>query len=372
MSHPQFDRSKLSIKKLAKRNNKLTVENNMVPLSQKQANLSDTDREIINKTADHIRSARQKQKSVMLTFGAHTIKNGMANVLIALIKEGWVTHLATNGAGIIHDWEFAYQGKTSEDVRENVKNGQFGIWEETGFFINLALVTGACEGLGYGESVGKMISQEGLFIPEVSLLISEVKKNIKTKPDMAAASADLIGVIEKFKLQPGFIKIPHPFKKYSVQACAWELKIPFTGHPMIGQDIIYTHPMNNGAAIGRTALTDFLYFAESVRDLDYGVYMSLGSAVMSPMIFEKSLSMSQNIEIQHKRHIDNHFMLIVDLARSHWDWHKHGEPPVDNPDYYLRYCKTFNRMGGEMHYLTADNRDFLIELYNNLYGGLTK
>ena len=120
----------------------------------------------------------------MLTFGAHTIKNGMAPTLIALISEGWITHLATNGAGIIHDWEFAYQGKTSEDVRENVKNGQFGIWHETGFFINLALVVGGYEGLGYGESIGKMISMEGLNIPEVSFLIDEAKKKIETDPEL--------------------------------------------------------------------------------------------------------------------------------------------------------------------------------------------
>jgi hypothetical protein len=87
------------------------------------------------------------------------------------------------------------------------------------------------------------------------------------------------------------------------------------------------------------------------------------------MIFEKSLSMAQNIEIRKNRHIDNHFMLIVDLARSDWDWQKDGEPPADNPAYYLRYCKTFHRMGGEMHYLTADNRDFLLELYQNLTRG---
>jgi len=124
--------------------------------------------------------------------------------------------------------------------------------------------------------------------------------------------------------------------------------------------------MNNGAAIGRTALTDFLCFAESVSRLEYGVYLSLGSAVMSPMIFEKAFSMAQNLEIQHNRHIDNHFMLVVDLARSDWDWDKNGEPPMTNPAYYLRYCKTFHRMGGEMHYLSADNRDFLLGLYHDL------
>jgi len=368
MPHPKFDRDQLAIKKLAERYNKLSIENNQIPVSQKPANLSDQGKELIKKTADRIRSARQKQKSVMLTFGAHTIKNGMAPTLIALINEGWVTHLATNGAGIIHDWEFAYQGKSSEDVRENVKNGQFGIWDETGFFINLALVIGAYEGLGYGESIGKMISQEGLSIPEVSFLTEEAKRKIETNPELAAAAIDLLGVIQKFKLKSGFMSIPHPYKKYSVQAGAWELKVPFTGHPMFGQDIIYNHPMNHGAAIGRMALIDFLYFAESVSKLDYGVYMSLGSAVMSPMIFEKSLSMSQNIEIQRNSHIDNHYMLIVDLAKSDWDWQKNGEPPIDNPAYYLRYCKTFHRMGGEMHYLTADNRDFLLELYHNLSG----
>jgi hypothetical protein len=94
--------------------------------------------------------------------------------------------------------------------------------------------------------------------------------------------------------------------------------------------------------------------------------MSIGSVVMSPMIFEKALSMSQNLIMQKGGHIDNHYMLIVDLAKSDWDWQKNGEPPMDNPAYYLRYCKTFNRMGGEMHYLTADNRDFLLAIYQEL------
>jgi hypothetical protein len=366
MFNPKFDRDRLVIRKLSKRYSKLSIENNQIPASQKPANISDQGFKLIKKTADRIRLARQKQKSVMLTFGAHTIKNGMAPTLIAMINEGWITHLASNGAGIIHDWEFAFQGKSSEDVRENVKNGQFGIWDETGLFINLALVVGAYEGMGYGESIGKMISQEGLHIPEASFLIAEAKNKIETNPEMAAAATDMLGVIQKFKLKAGFMSIPHKYKKYSVQACAFELNIPFTGHPMFGQDIIYTHPMNHGAAIGRTALNDFLSFAESVSKLDYGVYISLGSAVMSPMIFEKSLSMAQNIEIQRNGHIDNHFMLIADIAQSDWDWNKNGEPPAANPAYYLRYCKTFHRMGGEMHFLTIDNKDFLLELYHNL------
>jgi hypothetical protein len=96
------------------------------------------------------------------------------------------------------------------------------------------------------------------------------------------------------------------------------------------------------------------------------VYLSVGSAVMSPMIFEKALSMSQNLHIQNNRHIDNHYMLIVDLAECTWDWQKNGEPPLSDPAYYLRYLKSFSRMGGIMKYLSADNRDFLLAIYQKL------
>ena len=366
MPYQKFDRDRLLVKKLHDRKNKINIEESHIPVSQLPSGFSDTSYNLIKKTAGRVRLARERNSAVILTFGAHTIKNGMSPTLIALMEDGWVTHLSTNGAGIIHDWEFAWQGRSSEDVRENVENGQFGIWDETGFYINLALIVGAYEGLGYGESVGKMISGEGLQIPEISLLQDEAVKQIKINPDLAASAADLAGTIQNFSLRPGFMAIPHPYKKYSAQARAFELKIPFTGHPMIGHDIIYNHPMNHGAALGRTALSDFLCYTNSVCSLDYGVYMSVGSAIMSPMIFEKALSMCQNIMIQKQKHIDNHFILVVDLAKAEWDWEKYGEPPLDNPAYYLRYCKTFNRMGGEMHYLTADNRDFLLALYQEL------
>ena len=366
MPYPKFDRNLLDVKKLANRKNKVYIEKDQVPVTTSPKNLSEKGLKLIGKTVERIKKARGLNRSVMITFGAHTIKNGMAPTLIALIKEGWVTHLATNGAGIIHDWEFAYQGKSSEDVRENVDLGQFGIWDDTGFYINLALVVGAYEGLGYGEAVGKMIHSEGLDIPEVSELYRVASQKMETEPATAAAAIDFAGVIRHFNLKPGFLQITHPHKKYSVQGNAYALGIPFTGHPMFGHDIIYNHPMNHGASIGRTAENDFLCYAKSVSNLEDGVYLSVGSAVMSPMIFEKSLSLSQNVEIQHGGHIDGHYMLIVDLAESDWDWSKDGEPPMDNPAYYLRYCKTFNRMGGEMHYLTADNRDFLLALYQQL------
>jgi hypothetical protein len=211
-----------------------------------------------------------------------------------------------------------------------------------------------------------MISREGLNIPESGLLLKQASEKMENYPEEASAAIDLYDTIRKFDIRSGFMKIPHPYKKYSVQCAAFDLNIPFTGHPMIGHDIIYTHPVNKGSAMGRTALTDFLYFAKSVSNLENGVYMSVGSAVMSPMIFEKSLSMSQNLEIHGGGHINNHFMIITDLAKNEWDWNKNGEPPSDNPAYYLRYCKTFSRMGGEMSYISADNRDFLCELYQNL------
>ncbi|MDR2231973.1 MAG: hypothetical protein LBE56_02475 [Tannerella sp.] len=393
MKYPFFDREQLDIRSLDERANKVVFERDMISPMHAPQNISESGYYLIEETAERIRTAREKKSSVMLAFGAHTIKNCMAPTLIELMKGGWVTHLATNGAGIIHDWEIAFQGQTSEDVRTNVERGQFGIWEEPGFFINLAIIAGAYEGLGYGESVGKMIACEGLKIPEISELFdlatrfmssepedigeseilhhgqNDVLLKIKyapSDPERAAAAIDFAGVIKRCKLKAGWMPIPHPYKQYSVQAQAYELGIPFTGHPMFGHDIIYTHPMNHGAAIGRTALTDFQRYAASVSHLEDGVYMSVGSAVMSPMIFEKSLSMAQNIKIQGGKHIDNHYILVVDLAESDWDWQRDGEPPMDHPAYYLRYCKTFHRMGGEMHYLTADNRDFLLALYRNL------
>jgi hypothetical protein len=366
MPYPKFDREKLRTRGLAERKNKVFIERDHIPVDRCPGEVSKNFNRIIEKCAAKIVKARKLKRPVIMAFGAHTIKNGMAPALTALIKEGWITHLATNGAGIIHDWEFAYQGKSSEDVRENVDLGQFGIWAETGYYINLALIAGAYQGLGYGESVGKMIWEEGIDIPEPAFLYEYSAGKMKTDPESTAAAIDFAGIIKHFEITPGFMKIPHPWKEYSVQGNAFHLKVPFTGHPMIGHDIIYNHPLNHGAAIGRTALNDFLCYAHSISNLENGVYLSVGSAVMSPMIFEKALSMSQNIAIQRNEHIDNHYILVVDLAYSEWDWQKNGEPPADNPAYYLRYCKTFNRMGGEMDYLTADNRDFLLALYQQL------
>jgi hypothetical protein len=320
----------------------------------------------IAETAARIRAARAAGRPVICAFGAHTIKNGLGPVLARLIETGWITHLATNGAGIIHDWELAFQGGTSEDVRANIARGQFGIWEETGRILNLALLLGAWKGMGYGQSVGALIEEQGLEIPSAGDLRAEAARLLSQEPEKAAAAADLLAALQESAILPGRMSVPHPFRQLSLQAAAHRSGVPFTGHPMIGQDVIYTHPLASGAAIGRTALTDFLGYAEAVSRLQDGVYLSVGSAVMSPMIFEKSLSMGQNLARQRGERIRNHFIVVVDLAESTWDWEKDGEPPVDNPAYYLRYCKSFARMGGTLRYLRADNRDFFLSLLHTL------
>lgn len=366
MPHPKFDRARVAMKPLGERRNKQKIDQDAITVDHQPRPLAETAAALITETATRIRQARTDGCPVMISFGAHAVKNGLAPVFIRLMEAGWLTHLATNGAGIIHDWEFAFQGESSEDVRANVERGEFGNWQETGFNINLAIVVGAYEGKGYGESVGSFIDNEGLDIPGTTELEAAVRVDAKTMPEARAAAADLLATVERFEIAPGTLAVPHPWKRYSIQAAAWRLGVPFTGHPMFGHDIIYNHPMNHGAAIGRAAERDFLTFAESVSRIDGGVYVSMGSAVMSPMIFEKSLSMAQNVMLQEGRHIDNHFIVVVDLAESRWDWTR-GEPPEDNPDYYLRHNKTFSRMGGTMRYISADNRDFLLSLYRELH-----
>jgi hypothetical protein len=365
MPYPQFDRHKIKMLPLSTRVNKNQIERDHVPVDAAPQQLTDVAQKVIAEAVERIVEARQNGAPVMLTFGAHSIKNGLALVMIELMEAGWVTHLAPNGAGIIHDWEFAFQGQSSEDVQGYVKKGQFGNWEETGRNINLALNLGAYEGKGYGESVGAFIENEGGDIPDTASLLEEINTHAADNPARSAAAADLLSIIKTFDLPAGRMEVPHAWKRFSVQAAAYRLGVPSTGHPMFGHDIIYNHPMNHGASVGRVAERDFLTFAESVSRLDGGVYLSIGSAVMSPMVFEKSLSISQNVAIQHDDLIKDHSIYVVDLAKSHWDWTQ-GEPPVDNPDYYLRYNKSFNRMGGHMRYLTADNRDFLLQLAHSL------
>ena len=353
------------------RENKKFIERDHVAPEAHPRTLPAAATELIGEVAERVRAARRGDRPVMMVFGAHAIKNGLGPVFLQLVHDGWVTHLATNGAGIIHDWEFAFQGKSCENVEVMVREGRFGNWDETGFFINLALNVGAYEGKGYGESVGAMIQNEGLTIP------SPTVNCWRRSPQCAASDPGACGGGGRSAdgdppVRPGrrvgcairaSLESSTAFRPVRSQA-----GVPFTGHPMIGHDIIYNHPMNHCACLGRVAERDFLTYAQSVSQLEGGVYISIGSAVMSPMIFEKSLSMAQNLAIQRGTHIDHHFLLISDLAESSWDWTR-GEPPEDNPSYYLRYNKSFSRMGGTMRYLQADNRDFLLTLTHLLDTG---
>ncbi|TVR91222.1 MAG: hypothetical protein EA428_06370 [Spirochaetaceae bacterium] len=364
----EFDRLQLRTYPLGERANRVKVESDMLdPYGALSGHLGADAEATVQELATRMRAARAAGAPRIMAFGAHTIKNGLGPVLIRLIEEGWFTLLATNGAGIIHDWELAFQGLTSEDVRANTAQGRFGLWEETGRNLNLALLVGAWRGLGYGESVGTMILDNGLTIPAEAELLQEVVDALPEGHSCAGAACDLLDAIRRHGLGPGRIEIKHPYLEFSLQAAARRLGVPFTGHPMFGHDIIYTHPTSYGAAIGRCAEHDFLRFAAEISRIDHGVYLSVGSAVMSPMVFEKSFSMAMNLALQAGRSIRNHYVCVVDLMESTWDWATSGEPPADDPAYYMRFLKTFSRMGGTMQYLAADNRVALHRLYQVLH-----
>jgi hypothetical protein len=241
-------------------------------------------------------------------------------IFIDMMKMGYVNHILGNGAVSIHDWEFAFQGKTEEDVREYLKQGQFGLWEETGKYINGAIKDYSC--YGYGTALGKLISEEVL----------------------------------------GNEKISHPFKEISILGNAHQLGIPVSICPQIGCDVIYTHPECDGKAIGEAAYIDFLKFASVISHLENGVYISIGSAITSPMIFEKALSMAKNLARKENRTLENYNIVVNDIQEGEWDWDK-GEPPKENPAYYLRFMKTFSRAGGNSQYIKMDNKKFLHNLY---------
>jgi hypothetical protein len=333
------------------------------------ADLSERESAQIEAAAENIRRARDLGRPVMLTYGAHLIKNGLAPVVVKLIEEGWVTHVATNGAGSIHDWEFSYIGVSTEDVRANTASGRFGTWEETGKYINLSVAVGGMEGLGYGASVGKMIEEDGLEIPSAHDLREMIAADIsKGHPcERIGALSDMLYLVTKFDLDSGRLEVKHRYKEYSIQYAAWKARIPFTVHPGIGYDIIYTHPLNCGGAIGRASVWDFLSYAQSVSELTGGVHLSVGSAIMAPMIFEKSLSMANNKSLlENGKPLSDYYLVVVDIQDGgNWDWSK-GEPPMENPAYYLRFCKSFYRMGGTLDYVCLDNRRFMTGLYQAL------
>ncbi len=314
-----------------------------------------------------IAAARSAGASVMLIYGAHLIKNGAMRIVNRLVELGWLTHLATNGAGTIHDWELACLGRTEESVRKNVATGTFGTWDETGRYILLALMAGALRPEGYGRSLGRFICEDGLTLPTTASLDASLRA--EPSHPLAPARADLLHAMLSHRLPAGRIEVKHPWKGTSILAQAFRHNVPMTVHPGIGYDIIATHPMFNGAAVGRAAAMDFALFGTAVERLDGGVVLSVGSAIMSPQVFEKSLSCVNNLRRQAGRGIvQGHTIYVVDIQDGgKWDWST-GEPPKENPAYYLRFCKSFSRMGGRMRYVQCDNVVFLHNLLRAVQG----
>lgn len=366
---PRLDRRQLRMFPLCERESKLDLLKLAIMPDQALPPIDAAAADQVARVAEHVTAARAAGRPVVLTYGAHLIKNGLGPVMIRLLEAGWVTHVATNGAGSIHDWEFAYQGWSGEDVRAHVAAGRFGTWEETGRCINLAVAVGGVAGLGYGAAVGKLIVDGGLLIPTAEALRASIAAAAtEAQPgERLGALADLLDLVTTHALPPGEMAVPHPFAAYAVQAAASRLGVPCTVHPGIGYDIIYTHPLNSGGAIGRAAVRDFLTYAASVRDLAGGVHLTVGSAIMAPMIFEKSLSMANNLALRDEGYpLADYHLVINDIQEGGgWDWRR-GEPPANHPAYYLRFCKTFHRMGGELEYVCLDNRAFLLHLCRRL------
>lgn len=301
----------------------------------------------------------------MLIYGAHLLRNGAALILDEMMKQDWLTHLATNGAGTIHDFEYAFLGRSTESVRENVESGTFGAWDETGRSIMLALAAGGLANKGYGCSLGQFITQDGCELPSPEKLKEAIIKDPASR--LAAARADCLQLMSQFQLKPGFQSVKHRNKKASILANAYAHGVPVSVHPGIGYDIITNHPMFKGSIVGRAAESDFELFCKAVEGLDQGSVLSIGSAIMGPQVFEKSLSCVHNVRRQEDRqNVTGHSIHVVDLQDGgKWDWTK-GEPPKNSPAYYLRFCKSYSRMGGIMHYLQCDNATFIHQLYKRL------
>jgi hypothetical protein len=206
-----LDLSRLKVYPLASRQSLSHIDNMLVDAKAPPPSCAEGQANDIEQCASKIRQARKAGASVMLMYGAHLVKNGLLPVVNGLLDGGHVTHLATNGAGAIHDWELAFLGRTEESVRKNVATGTFGTWDETSRCIHLALMCGALDGLGYGQSVGRLIEHEGLEIPSPA----ELTRLIQLEPGhpLTPARADLLSGA-KLKIPAGLYRVPHPGKKH--------------------------------------------------------------------------------------------------------------------------------------------------------------
>lgn len=196
-----------------------------------------------------IKDAKERGRAIIVGLGGHVIKTGLSPILIDLMERGYVTAVAMNGSAMIHDFEIALVGATSEDVDATLGSGSFGMAEETGRMINQAVKAGAKDNIGMGEAIGRQLEL----------------------------------------MQP-------PHAKKSLLHAAYEARVPVTIHVAVGTDIVHIHPSADGASIGQTTLQDFRLLCSLVRELDGGgVYLNLGSAVVLPEVFLKTVTVVRNL-----------------------------------------------------------------------------
>jgi hypothetical protein len=226
----------------------------------------------LRELVSRMKRARENDRAILWGLGAHVIKVGLSPLLIDLMERGYVQGLALNGAGIIHDFEMALVGETSEEVAEGLGAGKFGMAEETGSLLNRAINEGVASGLGLGESVGAFLTE----------------------------------------LSP-------PHMKLSLLTNAYRQAIPVSVHVAVGTDIIHMHPQASGEAIGKGSLTDFRLFASVARGLDGGgVYLNFGSAVLLPEVFLKAVSVVRNLGYP-----------LTDFSTANFDFIRHYRPRVN-------------------------------------------
>ncbi len=208
-----------------------------------------------------IRQARARHKPVILFMGAHVVKCGLSPLIVSMIEKGWVTHLGTNGAAMIHDYELAAFGQTSEDVAQELGNGRFGMARETADFINRATKEAFARGLGLGRTLGEAIDRA------------------------------------RFK-----------HRRWSVFRSCYKAAVPATVHVAIGTDIVHQHPSFSGQAAGEASYRDFRTLAETVSKLGGGgVVLNVGSTVLMPEVFLKALSVARNLKGQVRNFVTANF-----------------------------------------------------------------
>jgi hypothetical protein len=362
---PPIDLGKLRILPLARRESLTRADEILIDPDAPPPPCSDHILGLIEECAHKISTACQQGAAVILIYGAHLLRNGAARIIDRMIAGQWLTHLATNGAGAIHDWEFAWMGASTESVQKNVATGTFGAWHETPTNIHLALMAGALDALGFGRALGRFIVEDGATLPDPASLSSSISAD--PGHPLTSARADLLRAMSAQDWPAGRITVEHRYKYASILGAAFGRGLPVTVHPGIGYDIISNHPVFNGAVLGRAAEWDYKLFGGAVGALEGGVVLSVGSAIMGPQVFEKALSCANNLRLQEGRDVvRGHTIYVVDLQDGGgWDWSK-GEPPKTNPAYYLRFCKSYSRMGGRLRYLQCDNATFLHQLHHEL------